>query len=396
MKTYAYRGFDAVGQARKGLVQADDVKAAREALSRDGILAERLWASGRRERPLGYARRASLYRELAVLLDSGMPVVPALEMLIQAPDLRVAAGRLSAVRDQVREGASLGEALKAVGGEMTDYEQAIVGVAEQSGSIAVVLRRLGVFMESQSRIGESVRGALIYPAFVAAVGLLAGIVMLGVLLPRAQRIMTDAHLPVPVVTGLVVQAGAWVVRWGWVVAAAAVVAVAVGARQWRRSSSARRSADQMLYRLPVVGAGYRLLVNLRFADALAMLLRGGLPLVRALAMAGRATASAWCAALVETETEQVRHGASLAEAIGRVPPLAGEMSGVLHVGQAGGNLAELLEGAVQRLQYRWERFVKRALALLEPLLILIVGGFVLLITLSVLLPVLSLSRAVGR
>ncbi len=396
MKTYAYKGLGADGRSRKGLVQADDVKAAREALSRDGILAERLWASGRGEQPMRYSQRATLYRELAVLLESGLPVVQALELLIQSPDMRAAAGRLSAVRDAVRDGAPLSGALDGAGCALSQFERAIVDVAEQSGDVAAVMRRLSTFMDSQTRIGERVRGALIYPAFVAGIGVLAAAVMLGVLLPRAQRIMVDTQLAVPLVTRLVMRVGAVALRWGWAMALVLVVGVAFGVRRHRRSEAARLAMDRFLFRVPLVGRGYRLLVSLRFADALAMLLHGGVPVVSGLALAGRSTASAWCAALVDIEAENVRHGANLAEAIGRVPPLSGELTGVLHVGQAGGNLAALLEASGRRLLERWDRFATRALALLEPLLILLVGGFVLLITLAVLLPVLTLTQTVGN
>jgi general secretion pathway protein F len=396
MKTYAYRGFDASGRTRKGLVQADDVKGAREALARDGVLVDKLWASGRRERPMRPPQRAALYRELVALLESGLPVVPALDLLIQSPDMRNAAGRLSAVRDAVREGAALSVALSGAGCGLTDFERAIVDVAEQSGDVGGVLRRLSVFMESQARIRERVCSALIYPAFVAGMGLLAAVVMLGVLLPRARQVIADSRLDAPALTRAVIRVGELTLRWGWVVALAALIAGVLSARRLRRSEAARQAADRFIFRLPFFGHGYRLLVNLRFADALGLLLRGGAPIVSGLVLAGRATASAWCAELVSSAAEQVRNGANLGEAIGRVPPLSGEMTGVVHVGQASGNLAELLDASSRRLEARWERFVTRALALLEPLLILVVGGFVLLVTLAVLLPVLSLTQAVGQ
>jgi len=135
---------------------------------------------------------------------------------------------------------------------------------------------------------------------------------------------------------------------------------------------------------------------LRFSRTLSMLLTGGIPLIDGLILAGRATGSPWLSRIVEREAETVRHGSSLSDAVRRIPRLSQSLPGWISVGEAGGGLERLLANAGERYENNWNRYVSRWLSLLEPVLILVIGGFVLLVTLSVLLPVLSLSRSLGQ
>jgi general secretion pathway protein F len=118
-------------------------------------------------------------------------------------------------------------------------------------------------------------------------------------------------------------------------------------------------------------------------------------MVEALALAGRATGSAWVGRLAEEESKAVRHGSSLADAIRRIPPLAAALPAWIQAGEASGSLEKLLETAGTAMQQRWNRFVTRTLSWLEPVLIFSVGAFVLLVVLSVLLPIVSLNKLIG-
>ncbi|MCX7591757.1 MAG: type II secretion system F family protein, partial [Kiritimatiellae bacterium] len=153
---------------------------------------------------------------------------------------------------------------------------------------------------------------------------------------------------------------------------------------------------RVFFRLPVVGRGLTSLVNLRFARTLAALLKGGVGAIEGFKLAGRATGNEWVALLAEREAETVRHGSSLSEAVRRIGPLSGGLPGWIQTGEAGGGLADLLERAADRYEMRWERFLERSVTVMEPLLILLIGGFVLTVTLSVLLPILSLSQMLAR
>jgi general secretion pathway protein F len=187
-----------------------------------------------------------------------------------------------------------------------------------------------------------------------------------------------------------------VVARGWpVLVLLVIMLVMLGRRLLQRGSAFRLRADRWLYALPGFGRGYRLLVNMRFARTLSILVGGGVSPMQGLRLAGRATGSVWVEAGSEAGALEVEHGTRLSDAVQAMPALAGTLPGWIRVGEASGELERLLESAARRFETTWERFLQRWLAVVEPILIVLIGGFVLLVTLSVLLPILNLSRAVG-
>jgi len=396
VQTYEYRGYDATGKACRGLVEALSPKQAREKLVSGGILAERLAVSGGADRGrVSVDARAMVYRGLASLLRAGLPLVRALGVLIDSPELTPVRPLLARVRDRVREGVSLAAALAEGSRSVTPFESAIVEAAESSGSVEMMLEQLAVFLEAQQKLREKVQGALVYPSIVFTVGICVAIVMLGLLVPRTRDILGGNEASLPALTAFMMALGRFCTTWGLALLGGLALGGLYARLRLERDAAFRRDWSRLLFRLPVFGRGCRLLVNLRFAQTLAILLRGGLSGIRAFPLAGRATGNPWIASLTEERAESIRHGGSLSDAVRSVPPLAESLPGWLEIGEASGGLEPLLVSAGQRYQERWDRYVSRCLALLEPLLILTIGGFVLLVTLSVLLPVINLSSRIG-
>ena len=394
MKTYEYKGFHRNGRPAKGLVEALSPKEAREKLSAGGVLAERVSATGRQVRfPAGM--RATIYRELGALLGAGLPLLRALEVLIQSPELGDSRVLLAGIRDSVREGAPLARAVRDASRSVSSFEFAIIEAAERSATVESMLNELAAFLEDREKLRERVQGALVYPAIVFTVGVCVAIVMLGVLLPRARDLLAGSTAPMPKLTLFMIGLGQFLFHWGIGVL---VVLGAAGAWAWRRyrkSEELRLRVSRLLFRVPVAGRGHTILVNLRFARTMAILLRGGVPLIDAVVLSGRATGSAWVAGLAAGAAETVRHGGRFSDAVRSIPPLSETLPGWIEVGEASGGVSDLLLRAGQRYQDYWDRYVRRSLSVIEPMLILLIGGFVLLVTLSVLLPVISMSHAIG-
>lgn len=394
MKTFEYKGLKGAGQSCRGLVEALSVKEAREKLAAEGILAERIGVTGRAAR-LRADARASLYRELAALLAAGIPMVRAMDMLIQASRNRTVGVALAGVRDRIREGSALADALAEGGRAPGGFEYAIIHAGERAGTQASVLERLASFIEDQERLRERVQRALIYPAVVVGVGLCVAVVMLGVLVPRAGAMLADSGRPLPALTRVMMAAGHFTVQAAIPLAVVTTAVVVLSRRRLRRELSAREAWDGRLFSIPLWGRSYAHLACLRFARTLALLMKGGVPLVEGVALAGEATGSPWVARALRVQAEAVRHGARLSDCLRQVPPLADLLPGWVQIGEESGDLAGMLEHAGTRFAEQWDRDVSRALALLEPLLLLAIGLFVLLVTLAVLLPILSLTQTVS-
>ena len=395
MKAYEYRGFDDGGRVCKGLIDAMSVKDAREKLARNRILADRVSLTGRQLK-FPSEQRSMVYRELSALLGAGMPLVRALDVLIQSPEMGESAVLLAGVRDRVREGAALADAISRASESVTAFEKAIIEAAEKSATVEPMLERLAAFLDEQGKLRDRIQGALIYPAIIMTVGICVAILMLGLLVPRARDILAGSNIPLPALTRGMIAFGTRLLAWGPAAIALAIAGVWAIRRRLRREPDFRRRWNRQLFGLPVFGKGYTLLVSLRFARTLEIMVHGGVSVIDALVFAGRATGSPWIAHLAEVEADAVRHGSSLSDAVRRIPPLAASLPGWIQIGEASGGLERLLGSAGQRYQDHWDRFIARGMSFLEPVLILVIGGFVLLVTLSVLLPVLSLSRAIGK
>ncbi|MBU1910710.1 MAG: type II secretion system F family protein [Verrucomicrobia bacterium] len=398
MKTFAYQGFNHSGRPNAGLVEALDPKEAREKLYARGILVESVHPAAQarsrrfqRAASMDVSVRAMVYRELAALLKAGLPLTQALEVIIEAPESSEYQSRLADIRDKVREGTSFAEALGSHR-SVSPFEKAVVQVGERTGTLDEVLDRVAGFLEEQSQLRERVQTALLYPMVVLIVAVAIGLLTMGVMLPRMAKLLEESHMALPALTRFTLGLG----RWGAPILLAGLLAAGAAAwilgRRIRGALEVRQQWSRRCLYWPLVGRAFRALINLRFARTLALLLDGGVTLVEAVPLAGQATGSSWTGRLAEEQSEAMRHGRSLADALRQIPPLAGTLPVWIQAGEAGGKLSVLLEHAADRYQQQWNRIIARSLGLLEPLLIVFVGGFVLLVALATLLPILSLNQ----
>lgn len=394
MRTFQYKGFSTDGKPCKGLVEALNIKDAREKLAAGNVLAEKIVPTGQKQKFLPEAR-AVVYRELSSLLHAGLPMVRALDLMIESPEMDQSQIILASVRDRVKEGASLAQALSDAGKSMSSYEYAIIQAAEQSATVEDMLERLADFIEEQQRIKDRVQGALIYPSIVLVLGLCVAIVMLGVFVPRAQEMLESNNVPLPPLTRLMTDLGGVIIKWGWVPVSVFAGFIFFLRSRMKTDKSFAVRINSKVFNVPIWGRGQVMLANLRFSRTLSILLAGGVSVVEGFGMAGRATGSVWIGELAERESEAVRNGASLADAVRRIPPLSDSLPGWIQTGEASGDLVKMLESAGRRYQDRWDRYISRCLGILEPTMMLLIGGFVLLVALSILLPVISVGKSIA-
>lgn len=402
MNTFDYRGLDLKGRTRKGLVEALDPKDAREKLSRNGILVERISPAGGRQprlllsrkRGLSLDHRAVIYRELGALLRAGLPVVKALDILIDSPELGQACGILARTRDDIREGQSLAEAISRASESVTVLEKALIAVGERSGTLGDALDSLASFVEEQQSVKDRVRTALLYPAIVLVVALVVATGVFTFVLPQTQKVLLEMHIAVPAITRVMMGLGKAFAVCGIPLAVTLALVVLWFRRKTRKEPALRMDLDRRIFALPMFGRGVTIMVNLRFSRTLATLMHGGVPLVEGLQLAGRATGNTWVENLAGSAAESVRHGGSLADAVRKIPPLSETLPGWIQAGEAGGNLESLLRNAGERYQRQWLRFITRSLGLLEPVIILLLGIFVLLVALAVLMPIISANQLI--
>ena len=401
MTTFEYRGYDISGHPRNGLIEAMDPKDARKRLTAQGILAETLQAAeGAAARRIGRSAafradtRTLFYRELAALLGSGIALVPALEVILQAPELDQSRTLLAAVRDNVREGRPLSAALAAVSKRVTAFEQAVLEVGERTGGMNEALDRLAAFLEEQEHLREKLATALLYPCVVVSLAIVIGGLVLVFMLPLVQRLFLESDLRLPLLTRFMLAGGRIFGLLLLVLAAAGAAGLVWIQSRLRRDEAWRIRLDRRLYAIPLAGGGWCNLASLRFVRVLGLLLDLGVGLIESVPLAGRASGSAWLADCARRETAAMGQGKPLAEVIRGIRPLHPSLAAWVQAGEAGGNLPGLLDHAAQRFQQGWDRLATRGMMLLEIGITLAVGLFVTLVALAVLLPVLQMNKAV--
>jgi general secretion pathway protein F len=400
MITFEYIGYDSAGKTRKGLVEAIDKKQACEKLAADGILASKVapaeHSAGESiisRNPFSRARRAVFYGEMASLLRAGLPLSAALEVMLRSPDLTISKTLIAGIRDKIREGVPLADAVSSTGRGIHPAETAFITAGEKSGELEWTLNNLSDFMNEEMKLRERIVTALIYPAIIVALALAIAIGLLGFAMPRLTQVLSSQmNLALPLITRIMISIGAIFVKWGPVFLIISAVLIYLSWRLVVRRIEYQIAIDRRLFSLPVIGKCYSTLAALRFARTLSLLLHGGVPLVDSINLAGQSTGSRAVVFQTAREAEAVRNGSSLSEAIARIHPLGTMLAGVIEIGENTGSLEQVLKSAEERYQGKWEQQLARIMAWFEPALILFVGLFVLLVVVAILLPILTLNR----
>ncbi|MBQ6247120.1 MAG: type II secretion system F family protein [Kiritimatiellae bacterium] len=394
MSLYTYTGRDAEGRRKTGWTEADTPKAARAALDAKGILTESI-EPARPPRRVSAAERATFYNTLGVHLDAGFPLEQAFGMLIgEAGEGQRAALPLH-LRGLVRDGVSLSDALVALIPSLPAYERTALRASEEAGFQGGMLQRLADFIENERAVGERIRGALAYPLAVLfmATSLLA--IMVYVVLPRAIDVFDKVGDALPASARRLAE---WGPR-GMTLFLALLVVVGFTAfwlhGKARTDTATATRVEKLLCRLPVSRRALPLLWAHRFAGTMALLVGAGVAPQSALAVSGAATGSAWLASLAEEASAEVKAGATLRRAAERLTPIAPLIAEWVAVGESSGSLGKMLDQASARCRQTYETTLARFLGLLEPVLIVAVGVVVLIVTVSVLGPMLQLARSAG-
>ncbi len=404
MPSFHYRAVSATGETIEGSVQAADKSAVVEQLRNHGHFPLNIDDSGGLagsllRRDLFGARRvsqgdlATATRELATLLKAGMALDRALRVLIEVTDRQILRDMLSRILEKVQGGASLANAIEGEGKEFPLFYAGMVRAGEAGGTLHQVLARLADFMERMRDLRESVRSALIYPAILMTMAVLTVIVMFAVVLPQFRPLFEDMGDSLPVLTRVFLAVGDAIQDWWW--AGVGVLAVAGLLFFGKlRDPAFRRRWDAFKLSLPLIGDLVRKVETSRFAHTLALLLRGGQPLVDALGIVRDVIGNAALRAALDEVTVRLRQGQGLSTPLaesGIFPTLAVHL---IRVGEEGGQLEEMLENLADTYDREVRTATQRLLALLVPLMTIGIGGIIALIIISVLGAFLSVNEIV--
>jgi type IV pilus assembly protein PilC len=329
-------------------------------------------------------------QELASLLRAGLPLLQSLGIMLERmknPQLR---GVLTDVRDKVKAGVSLSEAFRSHGDLFPKIYSASLLAGEKSGSLEEVIRRYVRYLKLTEGTRKKVTGALIYPAFLFGVLIVAASVLLFHVVPTFGGFFDnfDAELP-PLTVALLVFANT--VREHSLLILLILVVGGVAFYVWSRQESSRTKIDHTKLQFPYFGQLLRLFATSQLTRSLSTLLAGGIPLVQSIEIAAGSIANRFLGEKVGPVADRVREGKSFAaslEATGQFSNMVVEMT---KVGETTGSLAEMLGSVADFSDEEIENRLNIMMAMLTPVLLIVMGGFVALILLALYLPLFGLA-----
>ncbi|MGQ9695501.1 MAG: type II secretion system inner membrane protein GspF [Thermodesulfobacteriota bacterium] len=406
MPIFEYEALNSSGKLVKGMVDAESARAARAKLRGRGIYPTQIKEESEAEnlalRPSPFslffrkvkARDIVLaFRQLATLAEAGIPLTSALTALVEQLHDPLLKKIFTQVRERVREGNSLAEALALHPQIFPRLFIGLVRAGEASGTLPLSLARWADFSEQQVDMQERMRGAMTYPIFMLIIGLGVLFFLLTFVIPTVTKIFADLGQSLPLPTLVLISISNFFSRYWWILLLGMALLFLLS-RRYMQSEAGIWFRDRWRLKVPLIGDLHRQLVISRWARTMATLLQGGLPLLSALQIAQEVVANILFRKALAQAEERVKEGGELSSALqenGLFPALVLEM---VAAGEKSGYLEKMLEKIAAHLERETEIEIRRRMSLLEPMMILIMGVGVGFIALSILLPILEMSQAI--
>lgn len=404
MAVYEYRGIViASGKASKGVRDAESPKQLRAALRRDGIMltaaTEEAKAKAKKKREidlLAIFRRANatdiamMTRQLATLVAAGIPLVESITALTEQVDKEDLKRVLTNLRERLNEGSSFAQALEQHPKSFPPIYVNMVAAGEVSGTMEQVLARLADFLEGQSRLRGKVSAALAYPVLMLIIGsVLIGVLMVAVV-PKVTSIFDSLDRALPWYTQVLIWVSDFLSGY-WFIILPSLVLGGFVFRRWKSTEAGKLKWDGFTLKVPIFGPLILMLAIARFAKTLSTLLGAGVPLLKAMDISNRVLTNAQLEKVVHEASGSIREGESIAEPLkrsGHFPPIVTHM---IAVGEKSGQLEEMLESVSTAYDAQVEVRVQMLTSLLEPLMIVVMGGTVGFIAFAIMMPLIQMN-----
>ncbi|SFM16755.1 type II secretion system inner membrane protein GspF [Variovorax sp. OV329] len=405
MPAYSFEAIDPQGQPRKGVLEADTARAARGLLRAQSLIPLEITPVAGDQKAGGGLRRllggrvfsttslAVWTRQLAGLMTAGLPIERALTALMEESETEKQRNLVASLRAEVNAGSPFARALSSHPRDFSPIYVAVIGAGEQSGNLALVLERLADDLEQSQALTQKLVGAALYPAIVTLVAIAIVIFLVSYVVPQVANVFAGTKRALPFLTVAMLALSDMVRNYGWLMLGGVVAAV-VAARVALAQPALAERFDAFWLRLPMVGRLARGYNAARFASTLAMLATAGVPILRALQAASETLSNRAMRTDALDALVLVREGAPLASALAqkkRFPPL---VSMFARLGEQTGQLPTMLQRAANQLGAEVQRRAMQLATILEPLLIVAMGGVVMMIVLAVLLPIIQLNQFV--
>lgn len=401
MTTYAYIALEPSGKRKTGFIDAPSKEAAIATVVADGKYVLEIKESGAKKSaiPMGGGRKvgkgdiALFTRRMADLASAGLPLDRVLQVVAEQSESATLTEVSLDALDQVRKGSPVSDALARHPKLFPDVFTQTLRAGEASGQFAEVAGKLADFQENEVTRRSQIVSAMIYPGVLTFTAVSVVIFLIAFVMPRLSPVFRDLGSELPVTTKILLGTTDFITQNGLLILGV-IVGLIVAYRAWVATDAGAIARDRMIFFMPMVGPVIRKATVSRFARVLGTLVFGGVPILEAIRIAGLASGNRVFRASSELVEQDVREGKPIAEAMrdaGDFPPVLTHM---VAIGEETGDLPKMLGRVSQSLDFEVDNGMRRLTALVEPMIVLVMGTFVGFVVLSVLLPIFAAQSAV--
>jgi general secretion pathway protein F len=413
MPVYEYTALDGAGKKQKAILDAESLTAAKQKIRQTGkylVEIKETVPKGRRGRKQGSSSRTlfNLHlgqrinqqdihvatRQLATLLGAGIPLVPSLTGLVEQTSNSSLQTIITQIKDSVNEGNSLTDSLAEHPKLFSKIYVNMVRAGEASGSLDVVLERLAEFGEHQQALRSKISAALIYPLFMAVVGIGVLFMLITFIVPSITKVFIERDQALPLPTTILIQLSDFLQNYWWILLFL-LAALFVGLRTFFfQHPVGRKFWDTMKLTLPVVKDLNIKITAASLGRTLSSLLKSGVPLVTSLNIVKNILNNVVLEKIIEQAGEELKKGKSLSGFLRGNPYFTPMLVQMIAVGEQSGSLEKMLEKVANSYEREVESKVMAMTSMIEPIMILVMGLAVSFIVLSILLPIFEMNQLI--
>ena len=406
MAAFNYKAVSPDGEVVQGVLEAQDRQAVVQQLHQKGQVPIRIEQSGqagakksrvwrRGSKRVGQDQIAAFTREMATLLKAGQPIDSALYILMSiSGEASRFSEHLSNIRDSLKGGSSFSDALAAEDGLFSDFYVQMIKAGESGGALESVLTRLAGHMERAKEVRDSLVSALIYPMILLFVALTSIMILMTYVIPQFSDLFTDMGQALPLSTQITMAIASGLQDYGWLLALAIIGVIFYFKWQLSRRNSAKRWHGRLL-KLPVIGPIARQVEAARFCRTLGTLLENGVPLLRSVSIVKNTIGNHVIADGMDQVVSSLKSGHGLSNPLAenaQFPHFALQM---IRIGEESGQLEPMLMQTADILDQETQTLIKRALSLVEPIMILVLGLIIAGVVMSILVAILGVNQLVA-
>jgi type IV pilus assembly protein PilC len=399
MKKFRYSARDSQGKEIKGKIQARDRDAVGEILHDKGLII----VSIKDEFAIDFEELAEIniggipmkdkvvfMRQMATMVGAGLPLTRALEIMEQQIENGAFRKIISQVKSSVESGISLSDSFRQAGEVFDDVSLNLIEAGESSGNLDAILAKLALELEESKKLGDKLRGALIYPIIILVVIVAVIAMLMFILVPSMAEIYADFGAELPWVTTLLINMSNFTLKFWWVIVVVFSV-VGFGGKVYLDTPGGKRNKDKIMLKLPIIGVIVSKMQLAQFTRLLALLLGSGLSIIRALELTAQSLSNQMFRDVVMASRNDVEKGGSLAIPIARSEYFPLIVSSMIAVGEETGELDTVLNKVAEYYKDEVDVATSNMSTILEPVFLIVMGLVIAFIALAVYMPMFQLS-----